>query len=140
MPNLLKSTHFFFGDLCPNHQECLDLSISSDPTETLGVEQKVAWGLVINGHNLIPVLALYKKVPKPCQFGEPTMPAIDKYLSAVQKNEASDLHLNDIHLNTGSAPIFRVHGMMRPPTSHALEAEEICNMLYGIMTNTARKT
>ena len=63
------------------------------------------------------------------------MTAIEKYLSAVQKNEASDLHMS-----TGSPAILRVHGTMSPLKSHEFEADEIRNMLYEIMTDPARKS
>ena len=63
------------------------------------------------------------------------MTDIDRYLMAIQKNEGSDLHVS-----TGSPPIIRVHGAMAPLKAHPFAAEEVQNLLDGIMTETARKS
>jgi twitching motility protein PilT len=62
------------------------------------------------------------------------MAEIDKYLTAIQKLEGSDLHLS-----SGASPIIRVHGTMSPLKAPPLEAEQVYNMLTEIMSDTARK-
>ena len=61
------------------------------------------------------------------------MPDIDKYLTAIQKNEGSDLHLS-----TGSPPILRVHGTMSPLKATSFKAEKVQALLDPIMTKAAR--
>ncbi len=62
------------------------------------------------------------------------MPDIDKYRTAIQKNEGSDLHIS-----TGSPPILRVHGTMVPLKAASLAAEKVQSLLDPIMTETARR-
>lgn len=62
------------------------------------------------------------------------MPDIDKYLSAIHKNEGSDLHLS-----TGSPPILRVHGTMVPLKATPLSADKVQSLLDSIMTENARR-
>lgn len=62
------------------------------------------------------------------------MPDIDKYLSAIQKNEGSDLHIS-----TGSPPILRVHGTMAPLKATPLASDKVQALLDPIMTETARR-
>ncbi len=63
------------------------------------------------------------------------MADMDKYLQAIQKNEGSDLHVS-----TGSPPILRVHGTMAPLKASPFTAEQVQNLLDGIMTEAARKS
>jgi twitching motility protein PilT len=62
------------------------------------------------------------------------MAEIDKYLTAIQKLEGSDLHLS-----SGASPIIRVHGTMSPLKASPLEPDQVYSMLTEIMTDSARK-
>lgn len=62
------------------------------------------------------------------------MAEMDRYFSALNKNEGSDLHMS-----TGSPPILRVHGTMQSLKASPLEPEKILNMLYEIMPDNSRK-
>ncbi len=62
------------------------------------------------------------------------MAEIDKYFTALHKNEGSDLHLS-----SGVPPFLRVHGTMSPLKSAPMEPDQILRMLQEIMTEHARK-
>jgi twitching motility protein PilT len=58
---------------------------------------------------------------------------ITDLLIATQKNKASDLHLS-----TRNPPLMRIHGDMLPVEGAALEANQVKQMLYSIMTEQQR--
>ena len=62
------------------------------------------------------------------------MPEIEKFFAAVQKFEASDLHLS-----TGSPPMLRVHGTITALDVPPMKAEHVLRMLHEIMPDDLKK-
>lgn len=58
---------------------------------------------------------------------------ITELLVFAQKNNASDLHLS-----TGNPPVLRVHGDMMPMRMDPMQADQVKQLLYSIMTEAQR--
>jgi twitching motility protein PilT len=58
---------------------------------------------------------------------------VDKYFRALVKLQGSDLHMK-----TGRPPIVRVNGALKPLNRGPIEVEEMCNLLFPMMSERAR--
>src|SRR5690606_20440248 len=58
---------------------------------------------------------------------------IVELLTFAKKNSASDLHIS-----TGNPPVLRIHGEMMPLNTPPLQADQVKNLLYSIMTDQQR--
>lgn len=58
---------------------------------------------------------------------------VDRYFRALVKMEGSDLHMK-----VGRPPIVRIHGELRDLNRGPIEIEEMCNLLYPMMTERVR--
>jgi twitching motility protein PilT len=58
---------------------------------------------------------------------------VDKYFRALVKLEGSDLHMK-----VGNPPIIRVHGTLKPMNRGPIDAEEMVNLLFPMMTERSR--
>jgi twitching motility protein PilT len=59
---------------------------------------------------------------------------VDKYFRATIKLEGSDLHMK-----VGQPPIVRVHGTLKPLNRAPIEMEEMCRLLFPMLSKRHRK-
>ncbi len=58
---------------------------------------------------------------------------VDRYFRALVKMEGSDLHMK-----VGRPPIVRIHGQLKELNRGPIEIEEMCNLLFPMMTERVR--